>query len=231
MTLWQQPIRATYWMAEGVELFAFFPLMKSFWLLWSAFSVAARAKIPMHRSTDIIKLVLSVIFYLVSLGFSPKWIAMPKPHFQYSECSMFAGIYSYCSSLSTTFGKAWFFWNLKLFECATQITNVFRENIGQVWSVFVATDLSLWLQREFCLNKAEIKNGVWIRKSRVIVVLSKWSYEMQIADNSGARKNHSGMIPVLRWKMLVFSLAAQFAQPSVPGETGLLHLSVGATCG
>lgn len=77
-------------------------------------------------------------FYLVSLGFSPKWIAMPKPHFQYSECRMFAVTYSYCSSLSTTFGKAWFFWNLKLSECATQITNVFAENIGQVWSVFVA---------------------------------------------------------------------------------------------
>lgn len=54
---------------------------------------------------------------------------------------------------------------------------------------------------------------------------------MQIADNSGVRKNHSRMIPVSRGKMLVFLLAAQFAQPSMPGETGLLHLSVGATGG
>lgn len=85
---------------------------------------------PMHVSTEIVKLVLSVIFYLVSLGFSR--IAMPKPHFRYSECSMFAVTRSYFSSLSTTFGKAWFFWNLKLSERATQITNVFTESVGQV---------------------------------------------------------------------------------------------------
>lgn len=122
--------------SRGCRTICIFPLLKSFWLLWSAFSVAARAKMPMHRSTDIIKLGLSVIFYLVSLGFSQ--IAMPKPHFWYSECSMFAVTYSYFSSLSTTFGKAWFFWNLKLSQCANPITNIFAENIGQVWSVFLA---------------------------------------------------------------------------------------------
>lgn len=176
---------------------------------------------PMHKSTDIIKLVLSVIFYLVSLGFSR--IAMPKPHFRYSECSMFAVTYSYFSSLSTTFGKAWFFWNLNLSDCATQITNVFTENVGQVWS--------LWLQWECCLNEAEMKNRVWIRKSGVSVVLSKRSYKMQMTDNSGVSENHSRMSPILRGKMLVFLWTARFAQPSLAGETGLLHISVGATGG
>lgn len=48
--------------SRGCRTICIFPLLKSFSLLWSAFSVAARAKMPMHRSTDIIKLGLSVIF-------------------------------------------------------------------------------------------------------------------------------------------------------------------------
>lgn len=41
---------------------------------------------------------------------------------------------------------------------------------------------------------------------------------MQITDNGGVRKNHARMIPVLGGRMLVFLLAAQFAQPSLAGE-------------
>lgn len=136
-----------YWVAERVARFAIFSLhLKSSWLLRSAFSLPARAKIPTHRYTDIIKLPLSVIFYSVSLGFSQ--ITMPKPHFRYSECSMFAVSYSYFSSLPSMFGKPWFFWNLKCSECASQIANVFADNLGQVWSILVAA---------VSFNKAERK--------------------------------------------------------------------------
>lgn len=144
LSIWKDPdtivttCQSNIWGAEwqgGVERFAFFALLKSSWLLRSAFSVPSKAKMPMQKSNNFIKLSLSVIFL-----FSFTWILLKcnaKTTF-YILRMQHVCCHSYFSSLSSTFGKTWFFWNLKLFECATQIANLFADNLGQVWSVCVA---------------------------------------------------------------------------------------------